>query len=221
MAYGDRTQVATDDFSTDPFTSRWTNGPADWNNCTWAGTDYVEASTANSDNSMQRSNSETFDDDQYSTVTLQNSMTASADDFVGPAVRSSTGAGDESAYIVYANSTNNRFDIYETNASFGFTLLANDTWPGAPSAGDTITAEAEGTTIRGGSNQGGGDTERVSTTDNTLTGGEPMIVFYDASTVNMAVDDWEGGDMGAVALSDVNYRATGRGIMRGTARGIG
>lgn len=215
MAYGDnRNQVATDDFSTDPFTSRWANGEGDWANMSWTGSDYVEPS-GGSDCAMRRNNSETYEDDQYSTITAQSAIDSGA--YGGPTCRMQSGT-DESAYVSYIDSGTPEYSIWETTAAFGFTRLAGT---GTPSvgAGDTVTLEAEGTTLRLGSNETGTDTQRVTTTDNTITSGDPGIA---GSFTQFESDSWAGGSIGLIAITSVDGDETfGQGDTDIVITGIG
>ena len=78
------------------------------------------------------------------------------------------------------------FAIDEVDSGFSFSTLAStSTNYHDLEAGDTATIEAEGTTLRLGTNDGGaGDTQRVTTTDNTITSGDPGGTIFVANTSN-------------------------------------
>ena len=217
MVYGDRNSIATDDFSDDPFTARWTNSPGIYGDMEWAGTDYVR-SADNNTSGMVRDNGETFDDDQYSTVTIQGHNDFGSE-YVGGSVRGNT--TDSACYIGTCDTDGtDEYRVYELDSSLNFTSLDTDAWAGAALAnGETITCEAEGTTIRMGTAEGGADTERSSGTDATITGGEPGIHAEDSFTDDIQIDGWEGGDV-TIVSSDGILGGSRRGIMGGFLRGV-
>jgi hypothetical protein len=199
MAYGDnRNSVATDDFSTDPFAARWVNGDGDWNTFDWIGSDYIQPTATSVVDGMRRNNGEEFTADHYSTITFQLAIPVSTITYVGSNVRMASGT-DESAYGGDANENVNDHRILEHDAAFGETILANGGGAVDLNAGDTLTTEVEGTTIRIGTNEGSGDTQRLSTTDATIADGEPGILMYVENPIsNGQVDAWEGGSIGII-----------------------
>jgi hypothetical protein len=106
---------------------------------------------------------------------------------------------DESAYIAYIDSDVDEYTIYETNSAFSFGLLNNVAWSTHPAeTGDTVSIEVEGTDIRLGTAEGGADTERLTTTDATITGGDPgLSLFANADVANSQITSWLAGDIGA------------------------
>lgn len=152
-----------------------------------------------------------FTDDQYSQLKLINPL-----DFTGSTMRAGV--------IVRASSdTNNNRDYYEAyiasdSGSTPTTYLAkwvNGTRTGLYSAAqtwaanDTISLEAEGTTLRvcrNGTPLGGSWT----TTDSSITTGLPGVTI--AGGTNCMGDDWEGGNMGASATSSPAIRAFPRSV---------
>src|SRR5690554_5255924 len=98
MAYGDnRNQLASDDFSTDPFSSRWANGPGDFTNMSWDSTN--QRVFVGSGGGGARNVQESYPPDQYSSVTLFNNRFANQ--WVGPVVRMDPSGSSNAAYIGY------------------------------------------------------------------------------------------------------------------------
>lgn len=175
--------------------SDWENGGGDWGPFTWLPGGYIDA--PNDDDGGLRRNLESFVNDQYSIVTVQNHTTN--DDWVGAAVRMASGT-DESCYICYYDTKDNDYSIWECNSVFFFSEIAstsNDTT--ALQAGDTVTAEIEGTTIRCGTNEGSGDAQRITTTDATITSGNPGIVTFEDLAGDIQFTAWSGGDIGGIS----------------------
>ena len=200
MAYGDRINPVTDDFSTDPFAARWTNGYGDWATLTWAGTDYVVG--AGGDAGCRRDNEGAYPNNQYSKGTCQNTDTSG---WRGVAVRMQNSTTDESCYVYYAaEGTGTSTGIWEVTSAFGFTELASGS-TAAPTIGEIYVCEVEGTTIRGGSNQSGSDIQELSTTDATIASGRPGIAVFDTGA---QVDAWEGGEIGVAAGAGVAFRVS-------------
>jgi len=205
MAYGDnRTSVATDTFDSE-ISASWENGGGDWGTFDWVTGGHVQISTSGATGAIRR-NSEAFADDQYSKVTVNAQTTGGS--WIGAAVRMQAGT-DESAYVGYADGDNTLFAIYEVSSAFGFTSLADTSGTGdiPLSAGETLTLEAEGTTLRFGSDADGADGQEVSTTDATLASGDPGASIYTTDVVSTRITAWEGGDIGAAGATD--YEGTG------------
>jgi len=194
VAYGDnRSELASDTFDSS-IDGNWAVGEGDWDNMQWLTGGHVEP-IGNTSCAMRRSG-ETYADDQYSILTI-NAMTTNSD-WVAATVRMASGV-DESAYVCYYDTELNEYSIYEFDSAFGATLLnsvANDTT--ALQAGDTLTAEVEGITIRLGTNEGSGDGQRLTTTDTTITSGDPGMHIFQGLNES-SITAWSGGDIGAGA----------------------
>lgn len=191
MAYGDsRTEVASDTFDSS-ISADWENGGGSWTAFSWVTGGHIDPVASSVEAGMRRQ-TETFADDQYSITTVQS---VGSQDYVGAATRMQAGT-DESAYVGVSEGINSRYAIYEVDSTFTFNLLANTaTGWAALSAGQTCTVENEGTTIRLGDNRGT-DTERLTTTDATITSGDAGL----ASVIingNGRLTAWSGGDIGA------------------------
>jgi hypothetical protein len=196
MAYGDNRQtVASDTFDSSINGTNWENGGGDWGTFSWVTGGYIQPATANADCALRRSVG-TYNADQWAQVVAQ-VHSGSTNAWMGAAVRMQAGT-NESAYIGYSVTTDQIYTIYETDSGMGFTELANSTtnWA-ALSAGDTLTTEVEGTTIRLGDDRGT-DTQRLTTTDATLSSGNPGIQCYtELATSDLRITAWEGGDIAA------------------------
>ncbi len=197
MAWNDRSEVASDDFSTNPLTSRFDNGQGAWDALAYNATPDTVAAGSYSGNgcSARRTNSETYNADHYATVTMGSAV--DNDDYPGPTVENQT-TGTE-CYHGYLEGPTSDFVIWEIDISTNFTELASLTGTYSLSSGDTMTLEREGTTLRLGDNTGSGETERVSTTDNTLSGGRPGMYIYDESgaDTDTTFSAWAGGNITA------------------------
>lgn len=196
MAYGDsRSSVASDTFDSS-IDGNWANGDGDYGTLSWASGGVVQPTSASTDSAIRR-NSETFTDDQYSKITIGTQSGSNV--WAGAMVRGQSGT-DESGYIGYAQNSNTYFEIDEVDSAFNFSLLANvtDSTNIPLSAGETVTVEVEGTTIRCGSDAAGTDVQKTSTTDATLTSGNPGIELY-RGTGTMQITAWEGGNIGATS----------------------
>lgn len=196
--YGyDRTQVAADTFDAS-IDSNWENGGGDWNTCTWVSGGHVQPSVL--DNCGMRRQTETFANDQYSRVTVQ--ALSVANSWVAAAVRMAAGT-DESAYIAYV-AGGGTYELYETDSAFAFTQLASISGY-TFTVGDIVTMEAQGTLLRLGTvESGGADTQRLKTSDNTITAGKPGCVFFeDTAVANARLTAWSGGDLGALPSANI------------------
>jgi hypothetical protein len=195
MAYGDsRTSVATDSLG-DIGSSDWQNGEDEWATFEQI-TSAVECTADNTDTGARR-DTETFDDDQFCIITIQ-AAHATGDSGLAPWVRGQGGAGDASCYLGLSNDWNSEYELQETNTDLStFTNLASTGtgWAGL-SSGDTLTIEAEGTTLRLGDDRGT-DTQRLTTTDNTLTSGNPGMHMWEGIEIeDTQISAWEAGDIG-------------------------
>lgn len=200
MAYGDnRSEVAADTFNSS-IGAAWTNPHGGHSACAWATGGFVQPTVTGGVNNQMRRNTGTYDDNQYSRVTIQATDTNS---ILGPAVRCQTGAGDGSSYNGVADAVvNNEWAIYEVDAGETATRLAGSTTGYAfPTAGAILTTEAEGSTLRFGEDSGG-DQQRVTTTDATLSGGIPGVTLAAITTVaNSRITAWSGGSISAPTIT--------------------
>lgn len=201
MAYGDnRSEVASDTFGSS-IDGNWSNGDGDWAALVWITGGHVGFNNGGggTDGSIRRS-AGTYADDQYARTTVQSH---SGNSWVGAAARMQSGT-DESAYVGFVQGSEDDYEIVEYNSSFGFSALASTTDPGSEiphSSGDIVTIEAEGTTIRMGSDQTGSDAQKVTTTDATLSSGDPGLVLFCANgnESNNYATAWSGGDISAAS----------------------
>ena len=114
---------------------------------------------------------------------------------------------DESCYAGFVEEfTPGAYEVFEFNSSFGKTSLGGLIDPGTEiphSAGDIATIEVEGTTIRFGSDAGGSDVQKATATDNTITSGDPGVVFSidQGEEADGQVTAWSGGDISAAAAA--------------------
>jgi len=201
MAYGDnRSEIASDTFDSS-IDSSWDTGWADWNNMIWVSGGYVDVNAAGTKHGMRR-NTGTYADDQYSIITNEefDDNDVGAQEFaIG---RAASGGADESCYFAEYSMEGDIYELEEVTSSFGFSSLASASHTGALLAqGDTITIECEGTTMRMGTNEGSGDTERITATDATLTSGRPGLGAVRAGSATVRITDWSGGDISAAGGS--------------------
>ena len=196
MAYGDnRSEVASDTFDSS-ISASWDNGYGDYETLSWVTGGHVEPSAAFGEPGMRR-NTGTYADDQYSRITI-NAFSSSASEIWAMA-RCASGATDESCYAAVNTANGSQHAINEINSSLGITTLtSSNTDPDNPGSGDILTCECEGTTIRSGDTMNGGDAQRLTTTDATLTGGRPgLLAFTAGATSATRITAWSGGDISA------------------------
>lgn len=191
MAYGDnRQQLASDAFPTE-IDVNWDNsGPGNWVAVAWVSGGHVENPTEGSDASLVRTG-ETYADDQYCRATVQVHGTAT---LLSCILRAQ--ASDDTAYIAVAdNLIADEFAIYEVTNGAPAQLGGSGASGDIPmSAGEIVTGEIEGTTIRVGSSVGG-DHEEDSQTDNTLTSGDPGLLLSRGASGAVQATAWLGGDI--------------------------
>ena len=229
MAYGDnRSEVASDTFDSS-IGSAWSAHP-DMDNMAWASGGYVTPTNHNADAGIIR-NTGTYADDQYSISAI-----GFMDDYVG-------GGGDElwasvrqsgsnsACYLGIVTTDSTKYQIVKVTSGDTWTYL-DETGTASPpefSEGDTVTIEAEGTTLRIGTNEGSGDTQRSSTTDSAHSSGVPGCgIWNNNSAANTGITAWSGGNIGAGGASAISGTAamvfgagssalTGTGALAGSA----
>lgn len=193
MALSSRNAKASDTFDAS-ISADWENGGGDWDPMTWASGGYVGHSATGVD-CMMRRQTESFGNNQYAKTVL-NALTAGASQ-ANASVRMQAGT-DESSYFgcMLARSGGDlQYFIFETSASFGFTVLAEGgSAPSSYTAGDYLVMEASGTSLELYSKEGAGaETSRLTATDATIASGKPGCGAYaDSGTVQ--ITSWEGGD---------------------------
>jgi len=202
MAYGDdRSELASDTFDSS-IDANWNVGDGDWTDLVFVTGGHIEtiAGGGGGDASIRR-NGETYADDQYSRTTVQ--VHTGSDRWIGASVRMAAGA-DESAYAGYAQTFNDKYEIAIFDSTLRFISLATIKDPGTEiphSAGDIVTIEIRGKTIRLGSDTGGTDVQKVTITDNTITSGDPGVVIFTLSggEADARATAWSGGDIAVAA----------------------
>lgn len=129
-------------------------------------------------------NADSFGDDQYSKATVSGATgTGGAS---GLAVRGAT----DNYYGWYSDSANGY--IFEVVGGSFNTFATGDAW----SDSDDVELQVEGTTITPLRN-GSEDLSVGAQTDSSLASGAAGLSGYGNALLN-ALDDWEGGDLGAV-----------------------
>lgn len=203
-AYGDnRTQTATDPFTSSIDAAAWDNGYDAYALMAWnAANGGVVTGTVGSTAGMRRIS--TIGANQYSTITAQLGTTGTT---LGAACRMHLSSTSEAAYLGsvnnYSSDTYN-LEIIADGITFS-DVAAPITWSTSPiAAGETITCEAEGTTIRFGTAEGGADTQRLTGTNSTLTGAggytsAGLVTYIDSGPAvdNLQITSWAGGTAGA------------------------
>lgn len=215
--YGDnRNQVAADTFDS-AISADWDNGYADFGTLAWntgGGSGTVTPSAGFVTSGMRRLNA-TFTADHYATITANLGTTGTT---LSATVRNHPDSTtDESCYAGgWNNYSSDTYAIEEVSAAFGFSTVASAAWAGAPVAnGETLTSEAEGTTLRCGTAEGGADTQRVTGTDATLGGATysvtGLLIYCDNTPPadNGRITAWAGGSIGAAAALSLGARARG------------
>lgn len=143
-------------------------------------------SSGNSAECIAGWNADTFNDAQYSKVTLF-AVASSATD-IGASVRCSTTPGVETGYEWYT----------DTGGSFVAKLIAG-TWTQigsngtAATTGQVMQIDASGTTLTPRIN--GSVASMGPQTDSALSSGRAGLAGYGDGTTNL-VSDWEGGNLG-------------------------
>lgn len=212
MAYGDnRSETISDTFDSS-ISANWSNGEGDWDTFTWVSGGHVHGTGGGGDDSGMRYNATQPADNQYAQTTCGAANMNADDSAQGALLRMATGT-DESAYWCVINHMGppNQYEIRETDSSFGLSTLASgSSGVNALTNGDILTGEAEGTTLRCGSDESGADSEEVSTTDATLTSG--YVGMWREHSGNSGVNDrsqmtaFNAGDLGAVEFETEAYR---------------
>lgn len=200
MAYGDnRNEVTSDSFPTS-IDGDWTNPQTNDYSALSYNSGNVEAGGTGTAHQMAET-ANALNDDQYCRVTV--AAWNNSDSQIGAVCRAQSGT-DGSAYLGAANDASvNGWIVAEADATGTYSALATTTTGYAdPTAGDILTLEAEGTTLRMGEDSGG-DTERVNTTDATLSGGDAGVHVTRTANPSQSVQvsDWSAGNIGAAAAA--------------------
>lgn len=172
----------------------WENGGGVWGDLQYASGGHIEPTTATTLSSARRT-AESYSGNQYSKVTIQTFSGAAS---IGAICRLQAGA-DERCYLGEAAGSEDNYGIYEIEADVNANQLAATTDPGGEiplTTGETVTLEVEGSTLRLGCNSSGSDAQKVTTTDVTLTAGEPGVYLYhDTAIANSQITAWEAGNI--------------------------
>jgi hypothetical protein len=218
VAYLDnRSLVASDTFDSS-ISGEWDNGFADWDVFTWqsgGGLGVVEPGVG--DSAMRR-NMASYTGNHWSRV-ISGANGANTCGMGGIVRVHPTSGTDESCYWgLCEDEAANVYQIYERDSAFGLASLTSTAWGTAPYAiGDSFTMEAEGTTLRSGSAEGGADTQRLTTTDATLNGATYFAVgfaaYFGTSAADARVHAWEGGSISPPGARIANVH--GQPMLRG------
>ena len=197
-SYGGREAATASDTFDGAISGNWTNPTGPWNTASSTGMRHTTNGTIDNELNWRVNtmcwDADTFADDQWSQLDGDYQNSSSADVCVCVRSSLSTRAG----YIGICAASD--FEIREYSSGGTRTdITTGSTGHHTCQSGDTLTMEAEGTTIRLGSeDSGGGDTERISGTDATHTAGYAGVGGYGAnSTENVKITGWSGGDMTA------------------------
>jgi hypothetical protein len=201
VAYGDNRRLKASDTFDSAIFGTWENGGGDWGTMQWAsagGAGIVEPTAVDIDSAIRRI-PEVFDNNQYSKMTVHSQALGGGNGSIGVTVRMAAGT-TETCYVGYALLSTTPTDEYriEEVTNFAFAMLANLVDPGGEiplGTGETITTEVENTTIRLGSNSGGSDVQKVTTTDGTIIGGTPGINCFRSASGVAQITSWEGGNI--------------------------
>lgn len=124
-------------------------------------------------------------DDQYAQCQVYNMTNTSADDSgIGHALRAQQ-TNPYDRYRIVSNAAH----VWIAKDVSGYTRLADlsVTW----TDGDTFRAEVEGSTLRAFKNGG----SLGSTTDTSITTGQPSVMYSSFLTTGSEIDNWEAGDL--------------------------
>ncbi len=175
----------------------WTNGDGAWAAMAWVSGGYVEG-TSTSVNSGMRRTGESYADDQWCQAEVQ--VHTGTDSELGVAVRAKAGT-DESCYMGKIDTSPDEYQIQEVDDAFTFTFLVQVADPDTTlpaSAGDILTIEVVGPTIRFLSDGSGAETEYAVASDNTLASGDPLLrVKANTGVADARFTAWSAGDMDA------------------------
>lgn len=196
-----RTAIATDNFNRASIGTDWTNLNSDWGSMTIYLSTVVSFSTSQSGANRQAARwtgAGTFTDNQYSKIKIGTFSFLSNSQAAGVIVRASADTNANRDYyeaVVFPDSGGPTYTT-ELNKLVNGTLTtiftAAITWV----SGDTLSIEADGTTISVYRNDvalGGSWTQ----TDSSLTTGLPGA--SGAGNTSFPFDDWEGGNLGSAA----------------------
>ncbi len=200
-----RSEVASDTFDSS-IDSSWDNGPGGFGTLSFQTGGHIKADSVDTRSALRR-NTGTYDDDQYSIITIQAHGDGDSFNTIGPIARYQAGTTQQcyAGEILATNtiiSVGNRIQEYPSSGSP--TELTSGGVDRDLSAGDTVVLEVEGSTITMFSNEsGGGETQLLQTTDSTITGGRPGVyISYDVSAdTDCMITAWSGGDLVADGIS--------------------
>lgn len=208
MAYGDNRQlIATDTFDTELNLTNWSAYPA-FTAFTWQDLGDGEIDGDSTNNCIRwDGNSFSGYDDQWASVkigTVVGTNTAH-----GVALRLQAG-DNEAHYRVYNAMNSNYWAIWEYFDGGSYSLLSSNGGGHTDLvSGDTVFGEVEGTTIRVGDDSvsQGTDVQRDTTTDATLTSGQPGIGQY-LGGGNTHTTEFQCGYIGSVPTAAIptHYR---------------
>lgn len=210
MPLADRQVIASDSFPSS-IDGNWDNGPGAWNTISHYASADIGPNATGQDCAMVR-NSGSYTNKQWSTITAKtHNTTASGSTQLG-AVCFGAGGSSAALYMGYLNvrsaaGGSGKYQISYINGAGSFNTLSSSgagTFTNNTTEDDTITLEADATTgdLRLYTNEaalGGGDTQRLTANDGTLTSGTPGLgVFVNASgaTTDARIKGWSGGYLG-------------------------
>ncbi len=200
MAYGDDRFSARNETFDSALPSGIANGDGDWGAMQWVSGGTIEPTTDSTESAFRHDGDQVFIPDQYATVTV--GTQTGTDCGIGAKVRGQAGT-DESCYVGFVGTGPgaNKYLLYSVNSSNTYTLQAFGTTSANLSAGDTVTIEVEGTSIRLGTKEGvGSDTSRISFTDAGITTGDPGPVGHTGTGDVAQITEWDAGYIGSEVI---------------------
>ena len=199
-SYGDRAAASASDVFDTGISANWDNAEGPWNgSVSHTGTVVFSGGSFVTAGMLYSVGSPNFADDQWAQIDGELHKHT-----VGVQLRANV--ADRAGYLCMEQSggTTPTWEIRVYSGAGSVLDSATSTTNGhAILAGDTLTGEVEGTTVRVGSNDSGaGDTERLNLTDATHASGIPGLAVYGANETNLTrIDNWRAGDMAAVAAT--------------------
>jgi len=188
-----RTLVASEDFTS--FTN-WTNVRPFNGNISVSGGVAVQTNAASTDSGSARwTGAGSFTADQYAKAVVGGMSYTNSNNVAGVILRASSDTDSNRDYylvIVQDDNSSGSAHTVQIHKIVNGTITQLSTTTQTYSNGDTIEAEAEGTTIRAYRN--GSIISALTVTDASLSSGNPGIILGGGS---LTLDNWEGGNLTA------------------------
>lgn len=156
----------------------WTNGPGGWDTMSHNGAGGIVASSAGGSGGLIGRNVGVYSDSQWCTAVFGG--LSAGGNIIDVGCRWQGGSSPACYFAeMDGNSASDKYRIMYVDPALGFTELASSGSGGAVSAGVTATLEADASgALRMYTDEGGGDTLRLSASDAALSAGVPCVATY-------------------------------------------